>query len=179
MSAVIGAGMLAGTVVMSAWGGGRRKIVTLLGAGFLGGALLAAVALHPSLAWITATVTASMFMMPFMNAASQSIWQAKVAPELQGRVFSVRRSIAWSSGAIAPLAAGPLADFVFKPAMRQGGTLAGLFGPLVGVGTGRGVPLMFFLAGLVTALVSIAGAFWPTLRNVEKNLPDFQAPHDT
>jgi len=68
-------------------------------------------------------------MGPFMNACSQAIWQAKVAPDVQGRVFSVRRAIAWSSGIIAPLLAAPLADYFFKPGMIAGGWLAPVFWP--------------------------------------------------
>ena len=36
LSTIMGVGFLAGTLVMSAWGGGRRKVVTLLGAGMMG-----------------------------------------------------------------------------------------------------------------------------------------------
>jgi hypothetical protein len=58
-----------------------------------------------------------MFMEPMMNASSQAIWQSKVAPDVQGRVFGVRRMIAWSAQIVGPLLAAPLADHVFKPAM--------------------------------------------------------------
>jgi hypothetical protein len=54
----------------------------------------------------------------FTNGASQAIWQAKVAPDVQGRVFSARRMIAWSVGPITPILAGLLADYVTEPAMQ-------------------------------------------------------------
>jgi MFS transporter, DHA3 family, macrolide efflux protein len=31
---------------------------------------------------------------PLVNASNQAIWQAKVAPDVQGRVFAVQRLIA-------------------------------------------------------------------------------------
>ena len=47
-----------------------------------------------------------------VNASNQTIWQAKVAPDVQGRVFSARRLIAWFTNPITPIIGGTLADFV-------------------------------------------------------------------
>jgi hypothetical protein len=84
-----------------------------------------------------------------MNSSNQAIWQAKVAPDLQGRVFSARRLIAWITTPITPLIAGPLADFVLEPAMAEGGSLTGVFGWLVGTGPGAGMALLIiFVVGI-------------------------------
>jgi hypothetical protein len=115
-----------------------------------------------------------MFAMPFMNACSQTIWQAKVAPDVQGRVFAVRRAIAWSAGIIAPLLAAPLADDVFKPAMAAGGKLAPILGPIFGYGAGRGVGVLISLVGLLSAAMSVIAVLIPRIRRVELDLPDFE-----
>jgi MFS transporter, DHA3 family, macrolide efflux protein len=172
LSTLMGVGMLAGTLVMSAWGGGRRKIFTLLGAGILSGIFLAAVGLRASIPLLSVCGVAFMFCMPFMNACSQAIWQAKVAPDVQGRVFAVRRTIAWSSGIVAPLLAAPLADYVFKPSMAVGGALAPFLGPIFGYGAGRGVGVLISLVGLLTAGVAALAMFIPLIRRVELDLPD-------
>jgi DHA3 family macrolide efflux protein-like MFS transporter len=172
LSTLMGVGMLAGTLVMSAWGGGKRKIYTLLGAGILSSLFLSAVGLRASLPLIAVCGIGLMFFGPFMNACSQAIWQAKVAPDVQGRVFAVRRTIAWSSGLIAPLLAAPLADYVFKPAMTAGGFLVPLLGPIFGVGAGRGVGVLISLVGVLTAVVTITALFIPLIRRVELDLPD-------
>ena len=177
LSTLMGVGMLVGTLVMSAWGGGKRKVYTLLGAGAIGGLFLAAVGLRVSLSLIAVCGVGLMFMGPFMNACSQAIWQAKVAPDVQGRVFAVRRTIAWSAMMVAPLLAAPLADKIFKPAMTEGGALAALLGPIFGVGAGRGVGVLITLVGLLTVLVSVGAFFVPRIRNVEIDLPDFK-PED-
>ncbi len=166
--------MLAGTLVMSAWGGTRRKIYTLLGAGIVTGLAVAAAGLRASIPLLAVTGFLFMSTQPLMNASSQAIWQRKVAPELQGRVFSVRRGIAWSSGLVVPLLAGPLADYVFRPLMIQGGALAPLLGPIMGVGPSRGTGLMFVIAGLLMAAVSAAGLLVPLLRRVELDIPDHE-----
>jgi MFS transporter, DHA3 family, macrolide efflux protein len=172
LSTVMGVGMLAGTLVMSAWGGGKRKVYTLLGAGVVSSIFLSAVGLRISIPLIAVCGFGFMFCMPLLNASSQAIWQAKVAPDVQGRVFAIRRMIAWSSGLIAPLLAAPLADYVFKPGMAEGGALAALLGPLVGVGTNHGVGILISVLGLLSVGVSVLSFFNRSIRNVEVDLPD-------
>ena len=172
LSTIMGAGMLAGTVVMSAWGGGARKVYTLLGAGMVGSLFLAAMGLRASIPLLAVGGFGFLFMMPFMNASSQAIWQAKVAPDVQGRVFAVRRAIAWSSQIAAPLLAAPLVDHVFKPAMTAGGSLAPVLGPLLGVGASRGVGLMVTIFGLLSVAVSAAAFGSQRIMRVEQDLPD-------
>jgi MFS family permease len=172
LSTIMGVGMLAGTLVMSAWGGGKRKIYTLLGANIIGAIFLAAVGLRISIPLIAVCGFGFMFFGPMTNASSQAIWQSKVAPDIQGRVFAIRRMIAWSSGLIAPLLAAPLADYVFKPGMSAGGMLAGLLGPVVGVGANHGVGVLISVLGLLTGVMSLLAFFNPSIRNVEIDLPD-------
>ena len=174
ISTLMGVGMLVGTLVMSAWGGGKRKIYTLLGAAILSGLFLSFVGLRTSIPLIASCGIAIMFCGPFINACSQAIWQAKVAPDVQGRVFAVRRTIAWSSGIIAPLLAAPLADYIFKPSMVVGGVLAPMLGPIFGYGASRGVGVLISLVGLLSAGVSIIALLTPLIRRVELDLPDHE-----
>jgi DHA3 family macrolide efflux protein-like MFS transporter len=117
----------------------------------------------------------STFLMPIINGSSQAIWQAKVAPDVQGRVFSVRRLIAQVSAPLAILLSGPLADYVFEPAMMAGGSLINSFGSLVGTGSGAGMSLMFVITGVFGVLVSLVGYLFPEIRDVEDILPDHEA----
>lgn len=179
LSMIMGIGMLAGTVVMSAWGGGKRKIYTLLGAGFVGPMFLVAMGLRASIPLLAVCSFGFMFSVPLLDASSQAIWQSKVAPDVQGRVFAVRRSIAWSSQIIAPLLAAPLAENVFKPAMSPGGALASLVGPIIGVGANRGIGMLISVLGVLSILISVAAFSSSNVRNVELDLPDHVAsPED-
>jgi MFS family permease len=175
ISTIMGVGMLAGTLVMSAWGGGRRKVYTLLGSGAVGSLFLAAMGVRASIPLLAIGGFGFMFSVPLMNASSQAIWQAKVAPDVQGRVFSIRRAIAWSSQMVAPLLAAPLADGFFKPAMAVGGTLAPVLGPILGVGASRGVGLMVIVLGLLSVATSLIALGSPAIRQVERDLPDHAA----
>jgi DHA3 family macrolide efflux protein-like MFS transporter len=89
ISTLMGVGMLVGTLAMSAWGGGKRKVYTLLGASILSSIFVSIVGLRASLPLIAVCGVGIMLFGPFMNACSQAIWQAKVAPDIQGRVFAV------------------------------------------------------------------------------------------
>jgi len=174
ISTLMGVGMLLGTLVMSAWGGGKRKIFTLLGASLFSGVFLGLVGMRVNIIFITVCAFFIMLSMPFVGACSQAIWQAKVAPDVQGRVFAVRRTIAWSSGLVAPLLAAPLVDYIFKPGMAAGGALAPLLGPIFGYGASRGVGVLISLVGLLSAIIPLIAFFIPLIRRVELDLPDHE-----
>jgi hypothetical protein len=169
-------GGVVGGVVMSAWGGPKRRVHGVLGGWAISsllGVMLLGVGRDLPL-WIAASF-AGAFFVPLINGSNQAIWQAKVAPDVQGRVFSIRRLIAWLVSPLAALIAGPLADFVLEPAMHPGSSLAKLFGWLVGTGRGAGMGLMFVLAGLLTLLISLGAYGVRVIRQAETILPD----HDT
>jgi hypothetical protein len=108
-----------------------------------------------------------------VNTSNQSLWQAKVAPDIQGRVFSARRLIAWFTQPIAPVIAGLMADQWLEPSMTSGTTgLSHLFASWVGTGPGAGMALLFIFCGLGAALVGLTGTYLPFIRNADSLLPD-------
>ncbi len=171
-----GIGGVLGGLLLSVWGGPRRKVDGVLG-GFILESLFGVlvIGLGRGIVLWAAGLFFSGFMLPILNGSSQAIWQAKVAPDVQGRVFSVRRLIAQITAPLAMLLAGPLADYVFEPAMMPGGAWAGTFGGLVGTGPGAGISLIFIIAGLLGALVGVVGYAIPAIRDVETILPDHDA----
>ena len=101
--------------------------------------------------------------------------QSKVAPDLQGRVFSARRLIAWLTNPISPLIGGVLVDFVLEPAARAGMGLPNAMAWLVGTGPGSGMGTLIVFCGLGGILAGIAGYFSKPIRNAETILPDHDA----
>jgi len=110
-----------------------------------------------------------------VNSSNQAIWQAKVAPDVQGRVFGARRVIAQFSYLIGFIVAGPLADRLFEPVMQPGGALADMFGELFGTGPGVGMALLMAVCGLTGASFGLAGYLFPDIRNVEVVISDHDA----
>jgi DHA3 family macrolide efflux protein-like MFS transporter len=172
---IAGAGTVAGTVVMSIWGGPKRKIVGVAAFDMLCGLFNLLIGFARSLPMLSAGAFGIMFTMPITNGCSQALWQSKVAPDVQGRVFSVRTMIAFSAMPLGTLLSGPLADTVFTPALQPGGLLADtIVGKLLGVGPGRGIGLMLILTSILYILVSSISLLNPRIRRVEIELPDAQ-----
>ena len=172
-----GIGGVVGGVLLSIWGGPRRRIHGVLLGCALGGLIgLVGVGVGRSLPVWAGTMFVMAMIFPTVNASSQSIWQSKVPPDLQGRVFSVRLMMAQFGSPLSMLLAGPLADRVFEPGMRAGGVLARIFGPLVGTGPGAGMALMMVFGGLFAMVSAVVAYAYRPLRTVEATLPDHDEP---
>ncbi len=166
-------GGVVGGVLLSVWGGPKRRVHgVLLGHAIAGLGQMALGLGFPY--WYVGIVLGSL-VSPVINGSNQAIWQAKVAPDVQGRVFSVRRLIAQITAPVSMLIAGPLADRVFEPALMPGGKLAGAFGWLVGTGPGSGMSLIVLGSGLLVVLVGLLPYGIYVVRNVETMLPDHDA----
>jgi MFS transporter, DHA3 family, macrolide efflux protein len=170
-----GIGGVLGSLALSAWGGPKRRVNGVIIGLMLGSIfqILFGLGTIP-LVWIisSALLTATI---PVANASNQAIWMAKIPPHMQGRVFAVRRTIAQISAPLAMFLAGFLADGIFEPAMREGGSLAGVFGGIFGVGAGAGMALMITLAGIIGASLGVGAYLFPAIRNAEDILPDHEA----
>jgi len=175
VNAVGAVGGIAGGLLMSVWGGPRRRVHGVVFGWMLVGLVgMLVFGLGQGLAvWMVATFLGAS-LNPIINGSNQAIWQAKVAPDVQGRVFSVRAMIAWIVTPLGTLLSGPVADFVFEPAMGEGGALATAFSRLVGAGPGSGMSLMFVIFGLLAALVGLGGYAVPLVRRAEDLLPDHE-----
>ncbi len=55
------------------------------------------------------------------------------------------------------------------------GALAGLLGPILGIGPGAGMSLLMLLTGAACILVGVTGYFVPAIREAEGLLPDHEA----
>ncbi|MDX2074897.1 MAG: MFS transporter [bacterium] len=169
-------GGVVGALLISIWGGPKQRVLgVLLGmfaTGLFGEALMG-LGRHVVI-WMIAGFCTSFFI-NILNSSNQAIWQAKVAPDVQGRVFSARRLIAQITTPVAMFIAGPLADNIFTPAMMPDGALADSLGGIFGVGAGAGIGLLIFLAGITGAGAALLGFLFPFIRNAEKILPDHDA----
>ena len=163
-----GVGMLLGGVVMSVWGGPRPRIYGLLIFDLLVVVALLLAALQTALPLLALAAFLFFVGLPISRSSAQSIWQSKVPPHYQGRVFATRDMLAISATPLAYLVAGPLADYFFQPLLRQGGPLAATVGEWIGVGPGRGIALLFLVLALLFLLTNLIAWRTPALRHVEE-----------
>jgi len=110
-----GIGGVLGGLVVTIWGGlKRRRVYGVLLPMLAGGILQAVYGLSPLLLISAFAAFLGTATSPMLNAHSQAIWQMHTPREMQGRVFSIRRLIAWAIRPLSTASAGLLAG-IFDP----------------------------------------------------------------
>ncbi len=147
----VGVGMVAGSLVMTAWGGPRRKIVAILCFQLVEGGALVLGGARPSLGVLYAAAFAYGAVIPLTFGCARVIWQVKVPPEMQGRITALRNAIVMLAIPLGHAAAIPVAH-VLAP--------------------GHAVVVM----GLVTCGAAVAVFGIAAYRMLETELPDLVGP---
>jgi len=146
VESAFGIGVIAGGILLGIWGGFKRRIVTSfsgivgIGLGIVLTGLVPANMFHLLLA---ATFLVG-FTQVFANGPLTAIMQSAVAPEMQGRVFSLLGAGATAMMPLSLLIAGPVSDHF-------------------------GIRFWYVFGGSVCILMTIASTFVPALMNIESN----------
>ena len=146
LEAVFGGGVLVGGLILSVWGGFRRKILTSLTGMAVLGIAFAVLGLAPA-AWFWMALASMVVVgltIPFVDGPIMAILQANVAPEMQGRVFNLIGSLLSLTSPIGLVVAGPVSDWL-------------------------GLQVWYLAAGVLVTAVGVAGFFVPALVNIESN----------
>lgn len=91
-------------------------------------------------------------LIPFLTANVEYIMRTKVPIELQGRVFSARNTLQYTSIPIGNIFGGFLADKVFEPYMNKPALIQGFLTQIVGNTKGSGIALLFICLGIIGVL---------------------------
>ena len=145
-----GFGVVLGGLILSAWGGFKRRILTSmlgllglgLGMGLMGFVPAGAIFIAVGLMFLVG------LSQPIVNGPIFAVMQATVAPEMQGRVFTLLVSASSAMAPIGLIIAGPVADRF-------------------------GIQTWYIAGGIVTLAMGIAGYFIPAVVNVEDGPPTF------
>ncbi|MGN9806188.1 amino acid adenylation domain-containing protein [Micromonospora sp. L32] len=166
-------GAVAGGVLMSLWGGPRRRRMVGVLVGNLG------TAVGCVLVGLDASVTmvcVGAFWLAMAMTTAQSIYativQVKVPQRFHGRVFSLNQTIAWSTLPIGFALLAPAATSIFEPMLAPGGSLAGSVGAVIGTGPGRGIGFAYVCFGLALVLITLGGFAIRMLRRFDVEVPD-------
>ena len=153
MESSMGFGIIAGGVLLSIWGGFKKKIVTtvtgIIGLG-IGVMLVGLAPAHLFALAIAGNVTLG-FMLPIANGPVGALMQSIVRPDMQGRVMSLLNSGATAIAPLGLLIAGPFSDWF-------------------------GIRVWFWAGGLLCVLIAIAAFFVPVIMNVENYKEPTQIP---
>lgn len=105
-------GMMAGGLILAAWGGFKNKIHTMTLASLVIAVCTVALGFRPAFWLYLAFMWLTGVTIPFFNTPSTVLLQEKVEPEFLGRVFGVLTMISSAMMPLGMLVFGPLADIV-------------------------------------------------------------------
>jgi DHA3 family macrolide efflux protein-like MFS transporter len=123
LESAFGIGMVVGGLLLSTWGGFRRRILTSLVGLVASGIAISGIGLAPDnlFAMAVGSIFVAGFTNPLINGPLFAILQSVVAPEMQGRVFTLVNSLATGMMPLSLAVAGPVSDVIGVRAWYVGG----------------------------------------------------------
>ena len=146
LESIAGVGIVVGGLALSVWGGFRRKIYTsMLGMIVLGTGFVVLGITPGGLFWMAlVSIFVVGLMIPLIDGPIMAILQGTVAPEVQGRVFTLMGSLLWFTSPFSLAVAGPVSDWL-------------------------GLQVWYVVAGLLSLATGLAFYFVPAIANIEEN----------
>ena len=146
VESVFGLGVIIGGVLLSIWGGFKRRIITsLIGVIGIGLGIVMVSFIPADMFYILLAANfLTGFMQVFANGPLMAIMQSTVIPDMQGRVFSLLQAGATAMMPLSLLIAGPVSDAV-------------------------GIRFWYIFGGTVCILMTIIAFFIPAIMNIENN----------
>ena len=160
-------GFIVGGAMISKWGLGAKPLRTLLLAAVAMWVVSIGFTLRESVVALAVGVFLYMVLIPFMEAAEQTLLQRVVPLEKQGRVFGFAQAVEVSAAPVSAFIIGPLAEFWLIPYAESERGRAD-WGWLLGDGDARGIALVFVLVSVVGLFVTAAAFFTRTYRRLNE-----------
>lgn len=147
-------GFIVGGLIIAKFGLGKNPLSTLFKANIIMWTVAIFFTIQSSIWLLAAGVFIWLCLMPFVEAAEQTIIQKVVPLERQGRVFGFAQSIEQAASPLTAFLIGPIAEFIAIPFMTTGQG-AKLIGSWYGTGPDRGMALVFSIAGIIGLIVTL------------------------
>ncbi len=151
---VLSTALIVGGLAIAKTGLGKNPLRTLLLVNVTMWSISILFPLQASIAFLVVGMLIYLYLIPYAEAAEQTILQKVVPYERQGRVFGFAQSVEQAASPITAFAISPLAQFVFIPFMTTGAG-ASLIGGWFGTGVNRGIALVFIIAGVLGLAISL------------------------
>jgi DHA3 family macrolide efflux protein-like MFS transporter len=146
VDAAFGIGIIIGGLVLSAWGGFKKRIVTsLMGIIGIGVGILVFGLLPTNLFYVSLVSTLLLGSMQVMaNGPLSAIFQSAIDPDMQGRVLTLVGAGATAMSPLSLLVAGPVSDWL-------------------------GIRTWYLLGGSACIIMAVIAIFIPVVMNIEEN----------
>ncbi len=154
----LSAAMILGGLAVARFGLGTDPVRTLLLVNVVLWLGTAVFPLRSSIVLLAVGMTVFLFLMPFAEAAEQTVLQRVVPYERQGRVFGFAQSVEQAASPLTAFLISPIAQFVVLPSMTDGAG-ARAIGGWFGTGPDRGLALVFVVTALIGLLVTVLALF--------------------
>ena len=152
--AVISCGFIVGGLFISKYGLGKNPLIAMFAANIIIWIISAIFTIQPSIILLSVGMFIYISVVPFIEAAEQTILQKVVPQERQGRVFGFAHSVEQSASPLTTFFIGPIAEAFFIPFMTTGAGV-GLIGSWFGTGPDRGIALVFTVTGIIGLILTI------------------------
>jgi DHA3 family macrolide efflux protein-like MFS transporter len=146
VESAFGVGVILGGLVLSTWGGFKRRILTsFMGVIGIGLGIILTGMTPGNMFWLLLlALFITGVMQVFANGPLGAIFQSTIEPDFQGRVFSLINAGATGMMPLSLLIAGPVADWL-------------------------GVRVWYFIGGVICIIVTVIAMFIPAIMNIEQN----------
>ncbi|MET4591783.1 MFS transporter [Arthrobacter sp. 754] len=161
-------GFIIGGALIGKFGLGSNPLRTMLIAVIAMGALGAVFTLR-EWAWLyVAGIWLYLVLVPFVEAAEQTVIQQVVPLPRQGRVFGFAMAFESAAAPVTAFLIAPIAQFWIIPYARSADGAAQL-APLLGEGVSRGIALVFLVAGIIMIIAALLAFLTPVYRRVSES----------
>ena len=172
ISSAAGIGGVTGAIVLSAWGGTKKRVNGMLMGFMSAGVAKTIFGLGQNVTvWLPAQFCSSLNF-PLLGSSKTALWMEAIPPKLQGRVFAADELVIKLASAIATLIAGPLCDRFLEPAMQSETILSSVFAPIFGNGAGAGMALLYVGCAIAMFIVGAVGFRLPQLNRLENRVSE-------
>ncbi len=154
MWGVLSLGFILGGIIIHKKGLGKNPVRTMFLVNIVTWTVSIFFTVQPWIWLLAIGMLVWMTLIPFVEASEQTIIQKVVPPERQGRVFGFAQSMEQSGAPLMAFIIGPIAQFIFIPFMTTG-VGVDLIGGWFGTGEGRGMALVFIIAGILGLMVTL------------------------
>ncbi|MBD2090971.1 MFS transporter [Microcoleus sp. FACHB-1515] len=165
---VLSLGFIVGGLIVAQKGLGKNPLRTLFLANIVMWIIAVFFTIQASIALLSIGLFIYLCLIPVVEASEQTIIQAVIPLDRQGRVFGFAQSIEQAASPLTAFMIGPIAQFIFIPFMTTGSGV-NLIGTWFGTGSDRGIALLFTVTGVIGLIVTLLAMRSRSYQQLSKN----------